>query len=125
MASFPNTALETEAALKLGMMIRAAGYELDPSPRKNGADLAAARHGTIWLTFHVDVDPGKPLLLRIGATVWGGARINTGFEVPWDASPDERLIKFARDRLALACKRGREESPDHCEECPEPSHRSS
>src|SRR5687767_9734316 len=104
-------------------MVRAAGYALEVAPRPNGVDLAAAREGTVWATFHVDVPKGRPLFLNVGATVWGGARQGHEGEIAWDASPDERLSAFVRDRLALACKKGRAEDPDHCAECPDPTHR--
>jgi hypothetical protein len=120
---FPSTVLETETAFHVGRLVRAAGYELEVTPRPNGADLAAGRDGTIWATFHVDIDQRRPLFLRLGATVWGGARTAIGSDVPWDAKPDEPLSAFVRDRLELACKRGRSQNPDHCAECPNPKHR--
>lgn len=124
MSGPPTTILETEAALLLGKLVQEAGYELEVTARKGGADLAASRRSTIWATFHVDVDRARPLFLRVGATVWGGARIATRFDVAWDGPPDPRLRTFAHDRLAMACKKGREESPDHCDACPQPGHAS-
>jgi len=110
--------------MQIGLMIRGAAYQLEVTPRPNGADFAAGREGTVWATFHVDVDRRRPLLLRVGATVWGGARTNLSEDVAWDAKPAPPFAAFVRDRLALACKRGRAEDPDHCRDCPEASHRS-
>ena len=123
MDGFPSTILETETAVQVGLLIRSAAYALEVTPRPNGADLAAGREGTVWATFHLDVDPRRPLLLRVGATVWGGARTNFSEELTWDAKPTPGLVAFVRDRLALACKRGRAEDPEHCRACPEASHR--
>lgn len=123
MPPLPPTVLETETAIQIGLLIRAAGYDVDVTPRPTGADLAAERHGTVWATFHVDVDRKRPLFLRVGATVWGGARVGSGREVPWDEPPAEPVVAFVRDRIALACKKGRQENPDHCRECPDASHR--
>lgn len=123
MADAPQTPLSTEAALAIGLLIRHAGYEVDVAPRPGGADLAAAREGTVWATFHLDLDKRKPLNLRVGATVWGGARIACPVEVPYDGAPDPRLEEFVKERLAMACKKGRLENPDHCAECPDASHR--
>ncbi|HLE47625.1 MAG TPA: hypothetical protein VI818_04950 [Candidatus Thermoplasmatota archaeon] len=125
MPSIPTRVLETEAAIQIGLLIRAAGYEVDATPRPDGADLAAGRRGTIWATFHVDMDRKRPLFLRVGATVWGGARVPAASDVAFDAEPDVHVKAFVRDRLALACKKGREESPDHCDACPDPTHRAS
>ncbi len=123
LAEFPNTVLETETALKIGMLVRASAYELEVTPRPSGADLAAGREGTIWATFHVDADPKRPLFLRVGATVWGGARRGIGTEVRWDSPAGEQLEAFVRDRLEFACKQGRTQDPEHCAKCPVPSHR--
>lgn len=122
-SEFPSTVLETETAVQLGLLIRSAAYQLEVTPRPNGADLAAGREGTVWATFHVDVDPRRPVFLRVGATVWGGARTNFADDLTWDAKATPRLAAFVKDRLALACKRGRAEDPEHCRDCPEPSHR--
>ena len=122
-ASFPETALATEAAIRMGLLVGEAGYDLDATPRPKGADLAARRHGTTWATFHMDVDRARPLLLRIGATVWGGARQDMADDVLWDGPPGEALDRFVRERLAFACKRGRAEDPEHCAECPDLTHR--
>ena len=123
LAAFPQAVLETETAIKIGLLIRAARYEVDATPRSNGADLAAERHGAIWATFHVDVDREKPRFLRVGATVWGGARVSAGRHVPWDEPADDRVVAFVRERLAVACKKGREANPDHCKDCPDAGHR--
>lgn len=123
MADFPSTILETETAVQVGLLIRSSAYALEVTPRANGADLAAGREGTVWATFHLDVEPRRPLFLRVGATVWGGARTNLADDLTWDARPSPALAAFVRDRLALACKRGRAEDPEHCRECPDPTHR--
>lgn len=109
--------------MQIGLHVRAAAYELEVTPRPNGADFAAGREGTVWATFHLDVDPRRPLFLRVGATVWGGARTNLQEDVTWDAKATPAFAAFIKDRLALACKRGRSQDPDHCRHCPEPAHR--
>ena len=119
----PATVLKTEVALQIGLLVRSAAYDLEVAPRPNGADLAAARDGTVWATFHVDVDRRRPLNLLVGATVWGGARTSLPAEVAWDSPQKDVVSDFVRDRLALACKRGRAENPDHCARCPDPRHR--
>jgi hypothetical protein len=117
----PESALETEAALRVGVAIHAEGYEVEPSPRKNGADFGALRHGSVWATFHLDVDPRRPLFLRLGATVFGGARQDATGTFPYDDAAtytDGRVERFVSERLALACRRGLEQDPRHCDACP-------
>lgn len=109
--------------MRIGLLVRQCGYELEATPRANGADLAAGRDGTVWATFHLDVDRRRPLNLLVGATVWGGARVALEGAVPFAGEPARGLEGFVRDRLALACRKGRAENPDHCAACPDPSHR--
>jgi hypothetical protein len=114
--------LETEAAFEIGKLVRAAGYGLEVAPRAKGADLAASRDGTVWATFHLDVDGKHADALHVGATVWGGARSPGPPDLPRRGTLNGRLSAFVRDRLLLACKRGRAENPDHCSTCPDPTH---
>jgi hypothetical protein len=123
LADVPETVLQTEAALRVGRLVQDFAYQLEVTPRPKGADLAAARDGTVWATFHLDVDPQRPLQLRVGATIWGGARANLDAPVEWTGAPPKALDEFVRQRFDVACRRGREENPDHCAECPIPGHR--
>jgi len=118
----PETVLETEAAVRVAMAIRNAGYELEATPRGQGADFGAQRNGTVWATFHLEVDKRRPLFLKLGATVFGGARQEAPGAFPYDereAYADSRVEAFVRDRLALACRRGLEQDPQHCDACPD------
>lgn len=122
MSDYPDSVLDTEAALRVGVAVHAAAYELEPAPRKNGADLSALRNGSVWATFHLDVDAKRPLFLRFGATVFGGARQDAAGTFPFhdpEAFRDGRIEAFVGDRLALACRRGLEQDPRHCDACPQ------
>jgi hypothetical protein len=75
----------------------------------------------VWATFHLGYDRQRPLFVRVGATVWGGARADFPQLLAYDdaaAARDGRLDAFAADRLALACRKGLAEDPGHCDACP-------
>lgn len=118
----PESLLATDLAERIGLAVRAAGYELEVVPRKEAADLGAARNGVVWATFHLGYEPKRPLFVRIGATVWGGARQDFSEALPYDdprAAADGRVEGFVRERLGVACRRGLEQDPGHCDACPQ------
>lgn len=114
--------LRTEAALRLGLLVHACGYEVEPAPRAHGVDFGAVRNGTVWATFHLESDAHDSERLRLGATVFGGARQDAPTPLTPTLVPPEtaqRLEAFVRDRLRWACKRGCEQDSKHCADCPD------